>query len=118
MPFWVPILVVVLCRILIGLCALKISEAGESDSKLLSDAHGMEMFVIYILVIQFLHVSLIQKLLFAFMALSCAWGILQFVCAPSLYREGNPAATPWLLARLLGAIGMGLSVYWAFGVVF
>lgn len=118
MPFWIPIVVTLVCRVLIGLCAVGITKRGEDDSKLLSDAHGVELFVIYVLIINFLSVPLVQKLLVVYMALASAWGLIQLICSPALIREGHSAATYWILARFISLVGMVVPLYWGYTTVF
>ena len=118
MPFWVPIIVTLICRILVGVCAINLSKCGDDTSKLLNDAHGIELFVLHVLIIQFVNVPLIQKGLTIFMALAALWGVLQFISSLVLVKEKNPAAIHWVFARILGLIGMAVPVYWAYLVVF
>ena len=118
MAFWIPIVVVLVARVIIGVCAVNISKCGGNDSNLLRDAHGIEMFAIYVLVIHFLQIPLVHKILFWFMVACAAWGVVQFIASLFARKEDVRDKVHWILARFLGLVAMAFTVYWASTIIF
>ncbi|MBQ8159750.1 MAG: hypothetical protein IJ083_03270 [Clostridia bacterium] len=105
-------------RVLMGLCVRSIEKIGDDPGRLMDEAHGMELFAVYVLVIRFLPVLIVKKALLIYMALAAGWEIIPLLACLTAFGEKLPSALPLTLSRLCAFLGMAIPVLWAWPVVF